>query len=387
MKPYIYFPIDRQKLADAMIAFAYEKPGFDKTNYHSESSYKSDYNVYKKSADENRRNLRNPQDYAFFYLAQMDDNEIHDAFRSAYSGRLSINENMSLEYTAGQYWCTEYQQALESVVDRLGTVAYYGPQNERFYDMSTPDKGHVLYNEHDLGQSFIGLMDENEKIDMVKRIWGETTQDGYTGGGARNIVRMEEYSGLNNLLKKLPEVLDNKIGIAIEGLREKGWCLNGFQEIERMYEITYAGGNKELLNEYDFNQRAQELTGLSSSDIGIAIKSMRAVKDQGIKAEKLEYFPKYKCYAKLEDQSVKTIAPEGKRWTDATKKAVIDPQFKEAVVLRFGGKADFLTSSTAVKVMQDEILEMASNSPKDGTVKEALASLESLNKSQNLELK
>ncbi|MCL4432790.1 MAG: hypothetical protein M1300_10780 [Epsilonproteobacteria bacterium] len=354
MKPYNYFPIDRQKLADAMVSFAHQKPGFDRTNYYSESSYKSDYNVYKKSADENRRNLRNPQDIVFHQLSRMDDKSIHDAFITSYSGRLSIQEDMSLEYTAGQYWCTEYQEALASVVDRIGDMAYAGLNRERFYDVYVNGENKI-YGETDLCHIYKASLSADEKLSYAKLIWGETTSDGWTEGGARKMVNLEDYSRLNSLLERLDEILDERVGYAIEGLRNKGFHFNGSQEVERMYELTHENGNKEILNEYDFNQRAQELTGLSSSKIDITIKAMTALRDRAFKVEKLEYFPKFKCYTKLEDQSVKTIAPDGKRWTDATKKAVTDPQFKEALMLRFGDRVAFLNDpSIAMKVMGKE---------------------------------
>lgn len=344
MKTYNYFPIDRQKLADAMASFAHEKPGFDKANYYSESSYKSDYNVYKKSADENRRNLRNPRDYVYYYLSKMDDHQIHDAFRTAYSGRLSINEDMSLDYCAGQYWCTEYQQALEAVVDQIGTIEYYGPQDERFYDMYIPEKGNLSYCERDLVQLFIQSMDETDKVEMIKKVEGEKVSERRVDNWRYHEVKIEDSEEFKNggYHSRLNKNIDGHIGYAIEGLRAKGWHLNGTLEIPRMYELVHGNGNKEVLSEYDFNQRAQELTGLSSSKIDITIKAMTALRDRAYKVEKLEYFPKFKCYTKLEDQSVKTIAPDGKRWTNATRKAVTEPQFKEALMLRFGDKAAFL---------------------------------------------
>lgn len=350
MKPYNYFPIDRQKLADAMAAFAHEKPGFDKANYYSESSYKSDYNVYKKSADENRRNLRNPRDYVYYNLSKMDDYQIHDAFRSAYSGRLSINENMSLDYCAGQYWCTEYQQALEAVVDRIGTIEYYGPQDERFYNMYVPEKGDSFYSEHDLVQFFVQSMDEIDKVEMIKKVEGEKVSERRADDWRYHEVKIEDSEEFQNggYHSRLNKNIDGHIGYAIEGLRAKGWCLNGYQEVPRMYELVHGNGNKEILDERNFNHRAQELTGLSSSKIDITIKAMTAVKDQGFEVKKLEYFPKFKCYAKLEGQSVKTIAQDGKRWTDATGKVVSSPQFKEALMIRFGDKADFLNDPNVI---------------------------------------
>jgi hypothetical protein len=108
--------INRKALAQSMVEFANSKPHFDLCNYSSQSGYKSDYNKYKKYADKNRA-------YGYWgfldLLNSLDDDQIEYAFRTAYSGRLSFNNRFELEYCTGQYYPTEYQHALNRVVEYM----------------------------------------------------------------------------------------------------------------------------------------------------------------------------------------------------------------------------------------------------------------------------
>ena len=236
MKPYNYFPIDRQKLAEQMAAFAAQKPGFDKANYDSESSYKSDYRVYKEAADQNRASLKKPKDFVFYYLSKLDDHNIHDAFKTAFSGRVSIQEDMSLDYCAGQYWCTEYENALAAVIDRISEMSEATPWRERTYEMTVNGESKSCSKE-DLCTAYMASLSEEERVSMVKDFWGETISDGYTAGGARKIVKMEEYSGLNTLLSNIDDFLSERVGYAIEGLELKGWHLNDIKVGDIVSEV------------------------------------------------------------------------------------------------------------------------------------------------------
>jgi hypothetical protein len=111
--------IDRQVLAKSMEKFANQKPGFDLRNYGSMSSYKSDYNRYKKYADKNRA-------YSYWgfleLLNSLDDDQIEYAFRHSFSGRLSINNDYSLSYCTGQYFPTEFEAALNAVIETMERI-------------------------------------------------------------------------------------------------------------------------------------------------------------------------------------------------------------------------------------------------------------------------
>ena len=109
--------INREKLAKNMREFALKKPGFEIKDYGGNfEAYMSDYNSYKEDADFNR-NFSEQQ--LLEILNNNTDEEIRDAFKTAYSGRLSFDENMELHYCAGQYFPTEYQAALRSVIEHL----------------------------------------------------------------------------------------------------------------------------------------------------------------------------------------------------------------------------------------------------------------------------
>lgn len=103
-------------LANEMVKLANSKPGFELANYSDMASYKSDYNHYKKAADFNRSFTVNKLEYL---LDKLSINQIDYAF-SRYSGRLSYDKNtMKLDYCTGQYYCTEYQQALKMVITSI----------------------------------------------------------------------------------------------------------------------------------------------------------------------------------------------------------------------------------------------------------------------------
>lgn len=109
--------INREKLAKNMREFALKKPGFEIKDYGGNfEAYMFDYNSYKEDADFNR-NFSEQQ--LLEILNNNTDEEIRDAFKTAYSGRLSFDENMELHYRTGQYFPTEYQAALRSVIEHL----------------------------------------------------------------------------------------------------------------------------------------------------------------------------------------------------------------------------------------------------------------------------
>lgn len=107
---------DRGALASAMVEFGKQKPGFDPTNYPgAQAAFQADYRVYKKDADFNRQ-------YHVSELQRILEQCPDDVLQQAFSNRLSVvtdGEKYRLEYCAGQYWCTEYQGALRSVIEGL----------------------------------------------------------------------------------------------------------------------------------------------------------------------------------------------------------------------------------------------------------------------------
>lgn len=94
--------------------FVNQKPGLEFANYGDVTCYRSEMREI--TADRND----------FFELlsiaASRYDNELNEVLTKelkSSSGRLTLNEKDQLEYTTGQYFCTEYRPAACSVLSRL----------------------------------------------------------------------------------------------------------------------------------------------------------------------------------------------------------------------------------------------------------------------------
>ena len=96
-------------------AFVAQRPGFDYRNYGTVSAYRADQ----------KRAMRDKADALALISAYPDDADsrfLTDALRSG--NRLSL-EGGQLEYTAGQYYCTEYRAAVcRAVSDALHAHLY-----------------------------------------------------------------------------------------------------------------------------------------------------------------------------------------------------------------------------------------------------------------------
>jgi hypothetical protein len=105
-----------QEIAKQFKEFVNQKPGFELANYSTMSSYKSDYNYYKKYADKNRK------------ISQY---ELEDIFESltpeelahrVFDNRLYINKNGEIDYITGQYFPTEYQDAAHNTYEKARRI-------------------------------------------------------------------------------------------------------------------------------------------------------------------------------------------------------------------------------------------------------------------------
>lgn len=98
-------------------AFLRQRPGLDFGNYGDIRAYRSDYNRILKSLHDGERLLD-----AVAWRDSITADQIIEASKSAYSGRLEIVEDggkVRIDYTAGQYWPTEYRNAVCAVLSSV----------------------------------------------------------------------------------------------------------------------------------------------------------------------------------------------------------------------------------------------------------------------------
>ena len=96
--------MNTQEIKSALRAFVARRPGFDYHNYATASAYRADQ----------KRTMRDKADALALISAYPDDADprfLVDALK----GRLSL-EGDQLEYTAGQYYPTEYRAAVCAAV-------------------------------------------------------------------------------------------------------------------------------------------------------------------------------------------------------------------------------------------------------------------------------
>lgn len=103
---------ERAAMLHALRRFINSRPGFDPANYHTAASYRSDTG----RAQRDRRDALTLLD-AVTYAAGIGADQLREAFRSAFSGRLSWNpDRRALSYCTGQYYPTEYRAAACAVL-------------------------------------------------------------------------------------------------------------------------------------------------------------------------------------------------------------------------------------------------------------------------------
>ena len=107
--------MNTQEIKSALRAFVAQRPGFDYHNYATTSAYRADQ----------KRTMRDKADALALISAFPDDADsrfLTDALSSG--NRLSL-EGGQLEYTAGQYYCTEYRAAVcRAVSDALRALSW-----------------------------------------------------------------------------------------------------------------------------------------------------------------------------------------------------------------------------------------------------------------------
>jgi len=98
--------MDKQAIVDALYTFLHKRPGFDPANY-TPASYRADTRMVARQLREARALLRAVELRWSITAA--------DIMRAAQGGRLDITDTpagVRIDYTAGQYYCTEYRAAV-----------------------------------------------------------------------------------------------------------------------------------------------------------------------------------------------------------------------------------------------------------------------------------
>lgn len=101
----------KTKLLSALRTFVNQRPGLDFGNYGDASSYRAEVRTITKSRADALAMIN--------YIAWHDSitaEDIIDTSKHAFSGRLTINPDLSIDYCTGQYWPTEYRHAVACVM-------------------------------------------------------------------------------------------------------------------------------------------------------------------------------------------------------------------------------------------------------------------------------
>jgi len=101
--------IQKQTIIDALSKFAGQRPGLEFGNYGEISAYRSEMRSITKDLQHARTLLR-----AVELASGLTAEQLMGGFR-AFSGRLTLNANGTLDYCTGQYWPTEYRRAVCAV--------------------------------------------------------------------------------------------------------------------------------------------------------------------------------------------------------------------------------------------------------------------------------
>jgi hypothetical protein len=101
----------KSNLLNALRTFVNQRPGLDFGNYGDASAYRSETRTITKSRSDALAMIN--------YIAWHDSitsDDIIDASRRTFSGRLTINPDYTIDYCTGQYWPTEYRHAVACVL-------------------------------------------------------------------------------------------------------------------------------------------------------------------------------------------------------------------------------------------------------------------------------
>lgn len=114
----------------AVVIFAAQNPGLEYGNYASGYNDKAGRAAY---FSESRRIMKQWQQVRYFAMMcetlRVTDDDIYLACSRAYSGRLSVKcvdiaGRYTVDYCAGQYWCSEFRAACAAVLELAAEYAF-----------------------------------------------------------------------------------------------------------------------------------------------------------------------------------------------------------------------------------------------------------------------
>lgn len=109
----------KQQIIDSLHTFVRQRPGLEYGNYGDPVSYRAEVRAIGRDLTQARQLLR--------YVELRDSitgADIIEASKSAYSGRLTINVDATIDYCTGQYFPTEYRKAACAVLSQAIRVWY-----------------------------------------------------------------------------------------------------------------------------------------------------------------------------------------------------------------------------------------------------------------------
>lgn len=110
-------------LAQKVFAFAQKRPGFDPRDYISGWNDKAGRSAYRADSRKATKQLHEcTQAFRECVTWEVTDADVLAACDWAWGGRLQIVAG-EVDYTVGQYWCTEFRGAAAAVLNRAAEIA------------------------------------------------------------------------------------------------------------------------------------------------------------------------------------------------------------------------------------------------------------------------
>lgn len=118
-------------IVESLYAFIAKRPRLDYRDYSNAAGYRAGARVIARDLRDAQRLLR-----AIERRPSITEADIREAARHAFSGRLKITDDGSIDYCVGQYWPTEYRAAVCAVC----ASALWNRMREDYPDLD----GHAL---------------------------------------------------------------------------------------------------------------------------------------------------------------------------------------------------------------------------------------------------
>lgn len=103
--------LTRKRILYVLDKWIRQRPGLEHGNYGDPVAYRAELRSITKDLHDAQSLLA-----AVRWRDSIPVDMLREAFRSAYSGRLTLNDDGSLDYCTGQYWPTEYRKAACAVL-------------------------------------------------------------------------------------------------------------------------------------------------------------------------------------------------------------------------------------------------------------------------------